>query len=82
MAILAEDEALVEQVDIVPLAALRLMHGEAVAEGELVELPALLASFDSYTLTVSDTETELYVRDLLVGEVWISTPVRLAMFLA
>ncbi len=38
-----------------------------------VELPALSASFGSYTLTVSDTDTELHVRDLLVGEVWIAS---------
>ncbi len=48
--------------------------GTIAADGTfLVELPALMASFDSYTLTVSDTETELYVRDLLVGEVWIAS---------
>src|SRR5207253_10154328 len=39
--ILAEDEAFVEQIDAVPLRALRLMHGEAVAKGELVDASAL-----------------------------------------
>ncbi|MDP3130851.1 MAG: sialate O-acetylesterase [Bacillota bacterium] len=48
--------------------------GIVAADGTFrVELPALYASFDVYTLTVSDTETELYVRDLLIGEVWIAS---------
>ncbi|HRY77675.1 MAG TPA: sialate O-acetylesterase [Candidatus Izemoplasmatales bacterium] len=38
----------------------------------LLELPALTASFSSYTLTVADTVHELRVHDLLIGEVWLS----------
>jgi sialate O-acetylesterase len=38
----------------------------------LLELPALNASYSSYTLTVSDTLHELRVRDLLIGEVWLT----------
>jgi len=38
----------------------------------IVELPALSASFDSYTLTVSDTITEIRATDILIGEVWIA----------
>src|SRR5690606_24047479 len=37
--ILTEHVTLVEQIDIVPLAALCLVHGQRVAEGELVEPP-------------------------------------------
>src|SRR5690606_33888935 len=40
-ALLAEHEAFVEQVDTVPLAALRLVDGKAVSEGKLVELAPL-----------------------------------------
>lgn len=38
----------------------------------VVELPALSCSFDSYTLTVSDTVHEIRIHDLVVGEVWVS----------
>src|SRR5690606_21480162 len=40
--LLAKHETLVEQIDIVPLAALRLVHGEAIPIGEFVILPAQL----------------------------------------
>jgi len=39
----------------------------------LVELPPLTASFNAYTLTVSDTVNEIKVLDLLIGEVWLAT---------
>lgn len=38
----------------------------------VLELPALSGSFDSYTLTVSDTVNEIRVHDLVIGEVWVS----------
>jgi len=38
----------------------------------LVELPALTASFNDYTLTVSDTQNEIQIQDLLIGEVWLT----------
>jgi len=37
----------------------------------VVELPALMASFATYTLIVSDTVNEFRVFDLVIGEVWI-----------
>lgn len=49
-------------------------YGFADANGEfLVELPALEASFYSYTLTVSDTVNETLVENCLIGEVWLSS---------
>lgn len=39
----------------------------------IVTLPALTASFDAYTLTVSDTLHEIKVHDLLIGEVWLTS---------
>jgi len=34
-------------------------------------LPALEASFDTYTLTISDTIHESYITNCLIGEVWL-----------
>ncbi|PKL00471.1 MAG: hypothetical protein CVV56_05710 [Tenericutes bacterium HGW-Tenericutes-1] len=39
----------------------------------VVTLPALTASFNDYTLTVSDTLHEIKVHDLLIGEVWLTS---------
>jgi len=50
-----------------------LAYAVANEEGTfVVELPALYASFETYTLIVSDTENEQTVSDLLVGEVWVT----------
>ena len=50
-----------------------LNYGMIGSNGKyVVELPALIASFDSYTLTVSDTVNEIKVTDLLIGEVWLT----------
>lgn len=38
----------------------------------VMELGAYTASFDTYTLTVSDTVHEIKITDLLIGEVWIA----------
>jgi sialate O-acetylesterase len=54
-------------------ASFMLAYAVADNEGEFViELPALYASFETYTLIVSDTENEQTVSDLLVGEVWVT----------
>ena len=37
----------------------------------IVTLPALSASFFTYTLTISDTVTETLIHDVLIGEVWL-----------
>lgn len=43
------------------------------SQGDFVlELSAISASFDSYTLIVSDTVHEQKINDLLIGEVWIA----------
>ncbi len=49
-AFFAKDIAFVEKIDLVPLAALRLVDGKAVAEGELVVLPALYSRFARQTV--------------------------------
>ncbi len=38
-----------------------------------ISLEALEASFDSYTLTISDTVNESYITDCLIGEVWVAS---------
>lgn len=38
----------------------------------VMELESLSASFETYTLTVSDTVHEIKISDLLIGEVWIA----------
>ena len=54
----------------------RISYKNAVLVGTdgtfVAELPALSGSFDSYTLTISDTLNETQVHDLVVGEVWVS----------
>jgi sialate O-acetylesterase len=37
----------------------------------VLELPALYAGFETYTLVVSDTVNEKKIVDLLIGEVWV-----------
>lgn len=37
-----------------------------------IKLPQLEASFDKYQITVSTTEHEVILRDILVGEVWLT----------
>lgn len=42
-------------------------------DGEfIVELPALQASYNSYTLVISDTVHEDIVENILIGEVWLA----------
>jgi sialate O-acetylesterase len=38
----------------------------------VMELDSFVASFETYTLTVSDTVHEIKISDLLIGEVWIA----------
>jgi sialate O-acetylesterase len=38
----------------------------------IVELPALQASYDEYTLVISDTVHETVVEKVLIGEVWVA----------
>lgn len=37
----------------------------------IVTLPSLIASYDTYTLTISDTIHETYITNCLIGEVWL-----------
>ncbi len=37
----------------------------------MIKLPALTSSFNTYTLTVSDTVNTEVVKDILIGEVWV-----------
>ncbi len=39
----------------------------------VVTLPALIGSFNDYTLTVSDSLHELKVHNILIGEVWLTS---------